>query len=279
MTQSRTLGAALLATLVAFAVLGPLLVTADPARQALTRTLLPPSPEFWLGTDHLGRSVLARLAYAARLSLSLATLSVAAAAALGTAAGLLAAWTGGWTDRTLAAAADAVLALPGLLLVLLLAAIAPGQPWALFLGLSLAAWVEWFRLTRAAAASLLAAPAVEAARLLGFGWAHTLRRHVLPNLAPLLGTLAALGLGNAVLAVGALGFVGVGLRPPTAEWGLMMTEMLPYHHEAPVALLAPAACLFLLVLGAQLLAGRAHPPRPHPGPTHPKSPHPEPTPQ
>ncbi len=256
MSRGRWLGLALVAAVVAFAILGPLLVTADPARQSLTRTLRPPSAEFWLGTDHLGRSVLARLAYAARLSLSLAGLSVAAAALLGVGTGLLAAAAGGWTDRILAAVADGVLALPGLLLVLLLAAIAPGQPWALFLGLSLAAWVEWFRLTRAAAAAQLAAPAVEAARLLGFGWRHVLRRHVLPDLAPLLGTLAALGLGNAVLAVGALGFVGVGLRPPTAEWGLMMTEMLPYHAEAPVALLAPAACLFLLVLGAQLLAGR-----------------------
>lgn len=257
MTPARWLGLALVGAVVLFALLGPLLVTADPARQVLSRALAPPSAEYWLGTDHLGRSVLARLAHAARLSLALASLSVLAAAVLGAGTGLLAAWIGGWTDRVLGSVADAVLALPGLLLVLLLAAIAPGQPWALFLGLSLAAWVEWFRLTRASGAALIASPAVEAARLLGFGWGYTLRRHVLPELAPLLGTLAALGLGNAVLAVGALGFVGVGLRPPTAEWGLMMTEMLPYHAEAPVGLLAPAACLFVLVLGAQLLAGRA----------------------
>ena len=257
MSRSRWLGLTLVGVVIAFAILGPLLVTADPARQALTRTLLPPSSEYWLGTDHLGRSVLARLAHAARLSMMLAALSILAAAGLGITTGLVAAWAGGWTERVLASIADSVLALPGLLLVLLLAAMAPGQPHALFLGLSLAAWVEWFRLTRASAAALLASPRVEAARLLGFGWGHTLRRHVLPELAPLLGTLAALGIGNAVLAVGALGFVGIGLRPPTAEWGLMMTEMLPYHAEAPVALLAPAACLFLLVLGTQLLAGRS----------------------
>lgn len=257
MTRARWAGLALVGAVVLFALLGPLIVTADPARQILSRTLEAPSSAYWLGTDHLGRSVLARLAHAARLSVGLAALSVLAAAILGTGSGLLAAWCGGWTDRLLGSLGDAVLALPGLLLVLLLAAIAPGQTWALFLGLSLAAWVEWFRLTRAAATVLIAAPAVESSLLLGFGWGHTLRRHVLPELAPMLGTLAALGLGNAVLAVGALGFVGVGLRPPTAEWGLMMTEMLPYHHEAPVALLAPAACLFVLVLGAQLLAGRA----------------------
>ena len=257
MNRGAWLGLALVLAVTAFAVLGPALITADPARQVLSRALEPPSAEYWLGTDHLGRSVLARLAHAARLSLALGALSVLVAAVFGGAAGLLAAWLGGWTDRVLGALADAVLAVPGLLLVLLLAAIAPGQAWALFIGLSLVAWVEWFRLTRATATTLIASPAVEAAGLLGFGWAHTLRRHVMPELLPLLGTLAALGLGNAVLAVGALGFVGVGLRPPTAEWGLMMTEMLPYHAEAPVQLLAPAACLFILVLGAQMLAGRS----------------------
>ena len=257
MPAGRALGLALVTAVVLFAVLGPLLVQADPARQSLSRALEAPSAEFWLGTDHLGRSVLARLAHAARLSVALAALSVAVAAVAGVGLGLLAAWAGGWVDRILSAVADAFLALPGLLLVLLLAAIVPGAAWALFVGLSLAAWVEWFRLSRASGAAVIASPAVEAARLLGFGWGHVLRRHLLPEMGPLLGTLAALGLGNAVLAVGALGFVGVGLRPPTPEWGLMMTELLPYHAEAPVALLAPAACLFVLVLGSQLLAGRA----------------------
>jgi len=253
----RRLGWALVGAVALFAALGPLLVQADPARQNLLRALEAPSAAFWLGTDHLGRSVLSHLAHAARLSVVLSALAVAVAAAAGVLLGLAAAWAGGWADRLLAATADAFLALPGLLLVLLLAAIAPGSAWALFLGLSLAAWVEWFRLSRATGAALLGSPAVEAARLLGFGWGHVLRRHLWPQLGPLFGTLAALGLGNAVLAVGALGFVGVGLRPPTPEWGLMMTELLPYHAEAPVALLAPAACLFTLVLGTQLLAGRA----------------------
>ncbi len=252
----RTLGLLLVGVVALFALLGPLWVEVGPARQDLSRILQPPSAEFWLGTDHLGRSVLSRLAHAARLSLALSVLSVGAAAAAGIGLGLLAAWSGGWPDRVLASLADAVLALPGLLLVLLLAALAPGAYWSLALGLSLAAWVEWFRVSRAAGAAVLASSAVEAARLLGFGWGHVLRRHVLPELGPLFGTLGAFGLANAVLAIGALGFIGVGLRPPTAEWGLMMTELLPHYDEAPVALLAPAACLFMLVLGLQLLARR-----------------------
>lgn len=250
------LGALLVVLVAGFALAGPLLVQADPARQDLSRTLMPPSAEALLGTDHLGRSVLARLAHAARLSVLLAAASVVAAALPGVGLGLLAAWRGGWADRLLVLLADVVLALPGVLLVLLLVALAPGAAWALFLGLSLAGWVEWFRVVRATGGAVLASPAVEADRLLGFGWAHVLRRHVLPPLGPLLGTLAAFAMGNAVLAIGVLGFVGIGLQPPTADWGGMMTEGLPYYDEAPVALLAPALCLFLLLLGLQAVAGR-----------------------
>ena len=253
---ARILGVALVGAVVLLALAGPLLVSASPIRQDLSSVLSSPSAAAWLGTDQLGRSVLARLAHAARLSVLLGAASVLAAAVPGVLLGLLGAWAGGWTDRVLSGIADAVLALPGLLLVLLVVALAPGAFWPLFLGLSLAMWVEWFRVARAASGALLASPAVEAARLLGFGPWHVLRRHVLPEMAPLLGTLAAFGLAGAVLAIGALGFIGIGLRPPTAEWGLMMVELLPYYEEAPLALLAPAFCLFALVLGLQLLAGR-----------------------
>jgi peptide/nickel transport system permease protein len=254
---ARVIGGLLVLAVAGFAILGPLLVTVDPARQDLSAILLPPGEAgYWLGTDHLGRSVLARLAHAARLSAGLAMLSMLAAAVPGTLLGLLAAWRGGVVEHVLVALSDMVLAMPGLLLVVLLAALAPGMLWPLFLGLSLAGWVEYFRVSRANGAVLLASPAVEAARLLGFGPVYILRRHILPTLAPLLGTLAAFGVGNAVLAIGALGFAGIGLQPPRAEWGLMLTEMLPYHDEAPWQMLAPAFCLFILVLGLQMLAGR-----------------------
>jgi peptide/nickel transport system permease protein len=255
-SPARLLGATLVGLVVVMALLGPLLVDGSPTRQDLSAVLQPPSADALLGRDQLGRSVLVRLVHAARLSVSLGAASVIAAAVPGILLGLLAAWAGGWTDRVLSAVGDAVLALPGLLLVLLVVALAPGAFWPLFLGLSLAMWVEWFRVTRAASGALLASPAVEAARLLGFGPWHVLRRHVLPEMAPLFGTLAAFGFAGAVLAVGALGFIGIGLRPPTAEWGLMMVELLPYYDEAPLAMLAPALCLFALVLGLQLLAGR-----------------------
>ena len=252
----KRFGVILLLATGAFGLLGPWLVGIDPASQTLSRFLEAPSLAHPLGLDHLGRSMLARLAYGAQLSLSMAVVSVLSAAVPGTVLGLLAAWRGGWLDRGLSALADAVLALPGLLLVLLLAAFAPGQFWPLYVGISLALWVEYFRVTRSAAALLLAGPQVEASRLLGFGPLYILRRHLAPALLPRLATLMRFGFGGAVLAMAALGFIGVGLQPPTPELGVMMIELLPYYSEAPWLVGAPVALLFFTMLGLMLSGGR-----------------------
>lgn len=253
---ARSVGLGLLAVVLVVAAL-PAVLDLDPARQDLMATLRGPSIAHPLGTDHLGRDMLARLAHGARLTLGLGALCVLAAGLGGAGLGLLAAWTPGWADRGLSLLADAVLALPGLLLILLLAALAPGRPWAIALGIALTLGVEMFRFTRAAARGLLAEPAVEASRLLGFGPLHVLRRHVWPELWPRLATLGAFGLATAVTALATLGFIGSGFRPPTPEWGTMMAELVPYWREAPWLILQPAALLCLTVAGLQLLSGRA----------------------
>lgn len=255
---ARVLGAAMLSAIAAFALLGPWLIGIDPARQTLARFLEAPSLAHPLGLDHLGRSMLARLAEASRLSLSMALLSVLSAAIPGAALGLLAAWRGGWAERTLTALADAILALPGLLLVLLLAAFAPGRFWPLYVGISLALWVEYFRVVRAAATIMLASPQVEASRLLGFDARYIVRRHLLPELLPRILTLMRFGYAGAVLAMAALGFIGVGLQPPTAELGVMMIELLPYYSEAPWLVGAPIFILFATLLGMILLGSEKH---------------------
>lgn len=249
----KRFGILLLLAITGFALFGPALVGIDPASQTLSRFLEAPSLAHPLGLDHLGRSMLARLAHGAQLSLAMAVLSVLSAAVPGTVLGVLAAWRGGWLERGLSALADAVLALPGLLLVLLLAAFAPGQFWPLYVGISLALWVEYFRITRSAAALLLAGPQVEASRLLGFGPRYIVRRHLAPVLLPRLATLMRFGFGGAVLAMAALGFIGVGLQPPTPELGVMMIELLPYYSEAPWLVGAPVALLFFTMLGLMLI--------------------------
>ena len=221
----KRVGIMLLLAIAGFALFGPALVGIDPASQTLSRFLEAPSLAHPLGLDHLGRSMLA--------------------------------WRGGWFERGLSALADAVLALPGLLLVLLLAAFAPGQFWPLYVGISLALWVEYFRVARSASALLLAGPQVEASRLLGFGPLYIVRRHLVPVLLPRLATLMRFGIGGAVLAMAALGFIGVGLQPPTPELGVMMIELLPYYSEAPWLVGAPVALLFFTMLGLMLI-GDSH---------------------
>lgn len=255
LNRTRIIGIALIAVVIAVALLGPLLIPGDPASQSLSDALGGPQAAAPLGYDHLGRSVFHRLAHALRLSPLIALAAVATAGAAGLVLGTLAAARGGWTDRILTTLADALLALPGLLLVLIVLAMIPGTAFGFWVGLSLVLWVEFYRLTRAATRETLASPAVQASRLLGFGPAYVFRIHVWPEIAPMMLTAAAFGTATAIMAIAALGFVSVGMRPPTPELGLMMVELLPYWREAPLALLSPVIATFALLLGLTLLAG------------------------
>lgn len=235
-----------LGALAAFAIVGPLLL-ADPAAQDLGHYLQAPTLAEPMGRDDYGRSVLARLAHATRLSLVLAALCVATALVLGTVAGMASAWFGGWVDAVLRAISEAFVAVPALLVVLLVSALASGGSlWSLYLGLALAQWVEYFRVVRARSGLVLGSPAVEAAGLLKLGPMHVVRRHLWPDLRPLLTTLASLGMVTSILAMSTLGFVKVGLQPPRAELGLMITEAFPFYDVAPWMSIAPIAVLFLL---------------------------------
>jgi peptide/nickel transport system permease protein len=259
LSPRQWLGCALLLALVLFA-LWPLVAGgASPLKQNLRFALQGPSAADWFGYDHLGRSMQARLSAALRLSMGMALACVASAMAFGVLLGVVAAWSGGLVDRLIGAVSEALLALPGLLLVLMLTAIAPNNVLILYLGIALVFWIEYFRVTRALARPVLQSPAVEASRLLGFGPLYILRRHIWPELAPILLPLSAARTAYAVMAIASLGFVSVGVRPPTPELGAMMIELQPYYEEAPHALLQPIAALFLMVLALQLMGGKGKP--------------------
>jgi peptide/nickel transport system permease protein len=254
LSRSRLFGAALLLLLGGFAIVGPAVIPTDPAAQDFGASLAPIGGAFLLGADHYGRSMLARLAHGARLSFGMAFLTMLAAAIPGVLLGLVAAWRGGWPERLLELLATVVLALPGLMLVLLLLAFAPGNYGPLFLGIALTLWVEFYRVTRATTKTILGQPHIEATRMLGFGPGYILRKCVLPGIAPMLATLAAFAMATAIIAVSTLSAISVGLQPPTPELGSMIVELLPYYAEAPIHVLLPAVLVFLLVLGLQLVA-------------------------
>ena len=254
LSRIRLFGAVLLAALGGFAIVGPVLIAADPSVQDFSASLAPIGGQYLLGADHYGRSLLSRLAHGARLSFGMAFVTMLAAAVPGVLLGLIAAWRGGWLERLTELLATIVLALPGLMLVLLLLAFAPGNYGPLFLGIALTLWVEFYRVTRASAKTILGQPHIEAARMLGFGSGYILRQYVLPAIAPMIATLAAFAMATAIIAVSTLSAISVGLQPPTPELGSMIVEMLPYYAEAPVHVLLPAVLIFLLVLGLQLVA-------------------------
>lgn len=244
---------ALLALMTAFVIVAPWLAGQNPTAQDLLLTLEPPSRAHWLGTDHLGRDVAARLAHGGLRSLGLALSCVAVATGVGLALGLLAAHAGRWGDALIMRLADLMLAFPGILLALLIAGFMGGGILPMLIGIKLTLWPQFARMARAIALRELAQPHVEAAQLAGFPALTILRRHILPAVLRQTVTLATLGLGAAIMSISALGFLGLGLQPPTPEWGAMISETLPYIAEAPVQMAAPCIAIFLTVLAATLL--------------------------
>jgi ABC-type dipeptide/oligopeptide/nickel transport system permease subunit len=253
LTPRLALPAALLAIVGLTALAGPWLVPHDPIAQDLLRALDGPSFAHPLGTDHVGRDVLARLVHGAGRSLGTALLCVAVASGLGTLLGLVAAYAGRWADMAIMRLADLMLAFPGILLALLIAGFLGGGILPMLIGIKLTLWPQFTRMARAIAIGELEEPHVEAARLAGFPARTILARHVLPAVLRQTVTLATLGLGSAVMSISALGFLGLGLQPPVPEWGAMISELLPYLAEAPVQIAAPCLAIFVSVLGATLL--------------------------
>ena len=250
---SRRIGLGLICAMALLALIGPLLVTVDPTAQDLLKALAPPSFEHPLGTDHLGRDVLSRASHGAVRSLGLAVICVCIASGLGIVVGLVAAYSRGWIDAVLMRLADLTLAFPGILLALLLAGFMGGGILPMLVGIKLTLWPQFARMSRAVAIGVLREAHVEAAELAGFDKVTILRRHVLPPVLRQTISLTTLGFGAAILSISSLGFLGLGLQPPTPEWGGMISEMLPYLSEAPTQMAAPCLAIFLSVLGFTLL--------------------------
>ena len=239
-----------------FALIGPLAAPYDPAAQDLTRILEPPSLSHPLGLDHLGRDVFSRVLHGAPRSLGLALLCITISGGLGTALGLIAAYAGRIADTVIMRFADLMLAFPGILLALFLAGFLGGGLLTILVGINLAFWPQFARMSRAVALGTLQEPHVEAALLAGFPGRTILSRHVLPPVLIQVLPLAMLGLGSVVISISALGFLGLGLQPPTPEWGAMINELFPYLLEAPIQMAGPCLANFTAVLGLTLV-GRA----------------------
>ena len=226
---------------------------AEATHTDLASRLAGPSPAHWLGQDGLGRDVLARVALGARVSFGVAAAVVGLSLLIGVTIGVIAAFAGGWTDLVIARAIDIVLAFPGLLLAIALAAVWGPGIGNVVLALAALGWTGYARLARSEVARLRHATFVEAAEALGASPTTLALRHVLPLAVPALLVQCTFGVSGAIVAEASLSFLGLGVPPPTPSWGAMLDEGRQFLLVAPHLVLAPGAALAATVLVLQLL--------------------------
>jgi peptide/nickel transport system permease protein len=243
----------LVALLLLVTALAPLLAPYDPTHIALAEGLRLPSLQHPCGQDRLGRDILSRIIYGARVSLGVGLATVAVSLALGTAIGLLSGLAGGWVDELVMRAVDVLLAFPGILLAIALSAVlGPGLA-NVVLALSVIGWTGYARVTRAETLSLRSRTHVESAVALGAGPLRIVGCHVLPLLAGPLAVQATFGFAGAVVAEASLSFLGLGTQPPTPSWGAMLNEGRNFLLVAPHVALFPGVAVFATVLGINFL--------------------------
>jgi len=215
---------AMLLLLALCAALGPALAPYDPLASDTAEALSGPSLAHWFGTDQLGRDILSRLVVATRLDLGIAFASVALAFGIGTLSGLVAGYRGGWVDRVVGRAVDTIMAFPLFVLAMGIVAALGNSVANIVYATAIINLPIYARLARAEANVRRDAGFIEAARLCGNSETRIVLGQLLPNIMPLMMVQVSLTLGYAILNAAGLSFIGLGVRPPTAEWGIMVAE-------------------------------------------------------
>ncbi len=246
-------GVFLLLVLVATALFAPLLAPYNPLGQNLEHDLIAGSREHPLGTDKLGRDILSRMIYGARISLLVGVATVALSLAIGFVIGSCSGYFGGLVDQLLMRLIDILMAFPGILLAIAFTAVlGPGLEHVI-LALCLIGWTGYARLVRGEILSLRERDFVQAARALGGKPKRIILRHLLPNLLPPLLIQATFGLAAAVVAEGSLSFLGLGVEPPTPSWGSMLNDGRQFLLVAPHLTTYPGLALMITVLALNLV--------------------------
>jgi peptide/nickel transport system permease protein len=235
------------------ALLAPLLATHDPYEIDIGNRLKNPSAGHWLGTDSLGRDTYSRMVFGARTAFQVAFGAVLIGAFLGIPIGAIAGFGSRWIDAALMRLMDAIIAFPGRLLAIALVASLGGGLFSLYIALGINSVPSYARIVRAVVLGQKEKEYVQAARMTGESEMSILLFQVLPNcLSPLL-VRVSLDFGNAILAESSLSFLGLGLPPPTASWGLMLKEVTPFLQLQPMAAFFPGLTISLIILGFNLL--------------------------
>lgn len=250
---TAALGGLLVLTLLLAAALAPLVSPYDPAALDYDAVLRGPSAAHWLGTDSVGRDMLSRLLYGARVSLLVGLTAMTVSVLVGATVGLVAGYAGGWADEATMRLVDVFLAFPTVLLAIAIVAVLGAGAGNLILALGLTGWTEIARVVRAEVLAKKHLEYVEAARALGVPPVRIGLVHLLPNvIAPVI-VLATLGVGTAIVAEAGLSFLGLGVQPPDASWGTILADGRSSLRQAPHVTTFAGLAIMLTVLGLSFL--------------------------
>jgi peptide/nickel transport system permease protein len=252
------LGLVIVAVVVAGAVLAPWLTGYDPNEQmfdglTIEGSPLPPSAQYWLGTDLLGRDLLTRILYGARTSLIIGIVANGVALLIGTLVGVTAGYFRGWVGSALMRFTDLMMAFPALLLAICLAAVFQPSLWIVAMVIALVNWVQTARVIYTETSSLAEREFIDAERTIGADAPRILFRHILPHLLPTIIVWGTLGISTTVLLEATLSFLGIGVQPPTASWGNIIFENQTYFQAAPWLVFIPGAAILALALAFNLI--------------------------
>jgi nickel transport system permease protein len=219
----------------------------------LAQKLQPPSATYPFGTDHLGRCILSRVLYGARISLGYAALICLSALGIGLIIGILAGYLGGWVDHLLMRIADGLIAIPSLLFVIGFVGIWGADLKQVVLGLILVQWVFYARVIRGMVMSLKEQQYIIAARISGSSSWRVIKKHIAPNVISSLAVMGTLEMGWAIMNLSSMSFLGLGIQPPAPEWGAMILEGKSYIRTNPALMLYPGLCIMVVVIVFNLL--------------------------
>jgi peptide/nickel transport system permease protein len=246
------IGVVIILLLILTAVFAPLLTPYEPNKVRLEESLQQPSSQHLLGTDQQGRDVLTRILYGSRIALIVCVVAVAASGAFGMFLGLLAGYFGGWVETIIMRITDALMSLPPLVLMLAIAVMLGGGVTTVLIALGVALMPTYTRLMCGQVLSAKENDYVMAAKVVGAGNLRVMFRHLVPNVFPPLLVLLTLDLGFAILTEASLSFLGIGINPPTATWGAMVSDGQRFLLTHPVLSFTPGLAIVLVVLGFNL---------------------------
>lgn len=239
--------------LVVVAVFAPFFAPNDPNAQSLEQALKAPCREYPFGTDEYGRCLLSRMIYGARISLETGILITSVSAVIGVTVGLIAGYYGGIVDEIVMRIVDVLLAFPGLILALVVAGLLEASMKSVVIALSMVGWMGYARIVRGKVLSEKEKEYVETARSLGASDFYIMYRHLLPNVAAPVIIMASIGVGYNILAAAGLNFLGIGVQPPTPEWGSMLNAGKSYLQMAPYLTIFPGLGIMITALAFNFL--------------------------